>query len=93
MFGSLIKTILLVVNAIAILNDKRFIKKCTKGLVVDFGGEAFNRATVPGEAPTNSGQLIMLILTLRTYGICNHLHKADLLIPLNIITILLELFS
>ena len=70
MFGSLIKTILLVVNAIAILNDKRFIKKCKKALSLDFGGEASNPTVIPGEAPSSKGQLIMLILTLRTYGIC-----------------------
>lgn len=72
MFGSLIKTILLVVNAIAILNDKRFIKKCTTVLSLDFGGEVAANTMVPGEAPSGKGQLIMLILTLRTYGICTH---------------------
>jgi hypothetical protein len=59
----------------------------------DFGGEAATRSTMPGEPVSNTGQLIMLILTLRTYGICNTDLILDLLIPLNIITILLELFS
>jgi hypothetical protein len=30
MLGTLLETILLIINAVAILNEKRFLKKCTQ---------------------------------------------------------------
>jgi hypothetical protein len=75
MLGSLIKTILLVVNAIAILNDKRFIKNVPCYGIVDLGSGTLQNSGTSPDSPTNPNQLVMLVLTLRTYGICKSVVK------------------
>jgi hypothetical protein len=89
MIGLILESILLIVNAIAILNEKRFLKKCKKCLDIIDGFDTLSaQPNSPNEMITSKSQIIMMAFTIRSVGKCNILYIIlDVLIPLNIIAI------
>lgn len=101
MIGALLETILLIMNAVAILNEKRFLKKCTSCPYVVDGFDTSsatssnsNTSSNPNDTITSKSQIIMMVFTLRSMGKCMALIIfVDILIPLNLLAILLEVLG
>lgn len=72
MLGALLETLLLFINAIAILNEKRFLKKCTVWYRVDGFSTVSGMENNPNENLTSKSQIIMLMYTLRSFGRCKY---------------------
>lgn len=71
MILTLLESILLIVNAIAILNEKRFLKKCNIFILLKDGFDTVS--SQPGdvnEVVSSKNQVIMMIFTLRSIGKC-----------------------
>lgn len=73
MLGTLLETILLFMNAVAILNQKRFLKKCTSKFYAD-GFDTASAGGNPNETITSKSQIIMMVFTLRSIGKCTFLN-------------------
>ncbi len=71
MIGLLLETILLFINAVAILNEKRFLKKCTNFSYVDGFDTSSAQPDSTNEVITSKSQIIMMVFTLRSVGKCN----------------------
>lgn len=70
MILTILESILLIVNAIAILNEKRFLKKCKFNNNKDgFDTSAAQPGSI-NEKISSKNQLIMMVFTLRSVGKC-----------------------
>lgn len=70
MLGALLESILLILNAIAILNEKRFLSKRTFLHDIDGFDTSSANSNSQNEVITSKSQIIMMIFTIRSFGKC-----------------------
>jgi len=91
MLGALLETILLIINAIAILNEKRFLKKRSYQYI-QTGSPQWLLPIIPtNKSPQNHNSLWWWLLFAPLANV--QLYKVDFLIPLNIVAISLEILG
>lgn len=67
---------MLFLNAIAILNEKRFLKKCIfNHLKLDGFDTSSAQTGAVNETVSSKNQIIMMVFTLRSIGKCNIIDK------------------
>lgn len=63
----LVESVLLIINALAILNERRFLRKCKRVLELDgLDQESLKHL----DMSSVKGQIGMLLFSARRYGIC-----------------------
>lgn len=87
MIGLILESILLIINAIAILNEKRFLKKCKIIKDIDGFDTLSAQPNSPNDIVTSKSQIIMMGFTIRSVGKCKYGCYVDILIPLNVVAI------
>lgn len=70
MIGLILESILLIINAIAILNEKRFLKKCNLRFKIDGFDTLSAQPNSPNDVITSKSQLIMMVFSVRSIGKC-----------------------
>ena len=70
MLGLILESIILIMNAIAILNEKRFLKKCVYLHNIDGFDTLSVQPNDPNETITSKSQIIMMLFAVRSIGKC-----------------------
>ena len=71
MLGLLLESILLILNAVAILNEKRFLSKCKSCMSIDGFDTKSVQPNSPNEVITSKSQIIMMVFAVRSVGKCS----------------------